>query len=410
MHYLIIGNSIASVGCIEAIRKVDATSSITVVGDEPFACYARPLISYLLEGRTDVQRMVYRNDAFYEANRVTVMTGKQVVSLDAKAKQVVLENGQTIAYDKVLVATGSNPFIPPMKNLENVKHRFTFMKLQDALALDAVITETSRVLILGAGLIGLKCAEGILRKVKSITVVDLANRILPSILDEQGSAMVQKHMEKEGVNFSLGDSVREFANNEALLTSGKVLAFDVLVVAVGVRPNVSLVRDAGGEINRGILIDQSCKTSLEDVYAAGDCTEGWDMVSGQRKILALLPNAYMQGETAGTSMAGREVTFDKAIAMNAIGFFGMHVITAGNYEGEDKVYATEEGYKRLFVMHGRLAGYILIGDTVSRAGIYTSLIRNQTDLGTIDFDLISEEPMLMAFEKPVRQEKLGGRQ
>jgi NAD(P)H-nitrite reductase large subunit len=118
----------------------------------------------------------------------------------------------------------------------------------------------------------------------------------------------------------------------------------------------------------------------------------------------------MQGEVAGRNMAGDETFFDKAMAMNAIGFFGLHVITAGIYEGQEKLFTTETGYKRLFVQDGTLVGYILIGDTINRAGIYTSLIRNKTDLGTLDFDLISEEPLLMAFAKKERAHKLGDAQ
>ncbi|MGE4584308.1 MAG: NAD(P)/FAD-dependent oxidoreductase [Sphaerochaeta sp.] len=409
MHYLIIGNSIASVGCIEAIRKLDTANPITVIGEERYACYARPLISYLLQGKTDEQRMVYRSLSFYAENNVTVRTGVKAIGLDAGKKTVTLSDGSIVTYDKLLVATGSSPFIPPMKNLELVKKYFTFMQLDDAKQLEEAIHKESRVLILGAGLIGLKCAEGLHGRVKSITIVDLAPRILPSVLDEPGSARIQEHLEAEGLHFILSDSVREFTNDEALLSSGRVLGFDVLVVAVGVRPNTHLVKEAGGEVNRGIVVDRSGKTSLDSVYSAGDCTEGYELISGNRKVLALLPNAFLQGETAGRQMAGdREAVFDNAIAMNALSLFGLHVITAGSYEGQDLEIPCQNGYKRLFVKDNHLVGYILMGEAVNRAGIYTSLIRNRTDLDTVDFALISEQPVLMAFAKTVRKQKLGG--
>jgi NAD(P)H-nitrite reductase large subunit len=336
--------------------------------------------------------------------------GKKATKINPSEKQVVLEDGVSYPYDRLLVATGSCPFVPPMKNLEMVKNRFSFMKLDDANELEKAISKDSRVLIIGAGLIGLKCAEGINDRVKSITVVDLAPRVLPSILDEEGSLLIEKHLKKKGITCILGDSVAEFQDNDALLKSGTVVGFDVLVLAVGVRPNISLVKDAGGSTNRAILVDALCKTSLDDIYAAGDCTESIDLVSGERKVLAILPNAYMQGETAGKNMAGEKTSFDKAMAMNAIGFFGLHVITAGSYVGEDTVFRTETGYKRLFIKDGKLVGYILIGDMIDRAGIYTSLVRNKTDLSTIDFELISEQPMLMAFAKKERIQKLGDAQ
>ncbi|MDD3903481.1 MAG: FAD-dependent oxidoreductase [Sphaerochaeta sp.] len=410
MHYVIVGNSIASVGCIESIRKIDQTGTISVIGDEVHPCYSRPLISYLLENKTTEEKMTYRNDAFYEQNNVKLMLGKRVQAINTETKQLSIDDGSLVDYDKLLIATGSCPFIPPMKNLESVKNRFTFMTLDDAKNLEKVLTKESRVLIIGAGLIGLKCAEGIRDRVKTITVVDLASRVLVSILDEAGSSLVEKKLISEGITCILGDSVKEFVNSDALLTSGRVVGFDVLVLAVGVRPNVSLVKEAGGEVNRAILIDETCQTSLADVYAAGDCCESIDCITNERKVLAILPNAYMQGETAGRNMAGEDAFFDKAMAMNAIGFFGLHVITAGIYQGSDKLFTTESGYKRLFVQDGKLVGYILIGDTINRAGIYTSLVRNKTDLATIDFDLISEEPLLMAFAKKERAHKLGDAQ
>ena len=205
---------------------------------------------------------------------------------------------------------------------------------------------------------------------------DLADRILPSVLDQEGAAIVQKHLEQKNISCILSDSVQSFEQNEATLASGKKVPFDVLVVAVGVRPNTNLVSDAGGKVNRGIVIDEKCKTSLCDIYAAGDCVESHDITINENRILALLPNAYIQGETAGINMAGGEKTYDSAIPMNAVGFFGLHVITAGSYGGEETIISDGSQYKKLIVKDGLLKGYIMVGD-VCRAGIYTSLIRNQ---------------------------------
>lgn len=267
--------------------------------------------------------------------------------------------------------------------------------------------KNKRVLIIGAGLIGLKCTEGIFNKAQHITVLDLAPRILSSILDDDGAKLVQHHLESKGIEFKLSCSVKRFEKNTALLENGETLPFDILVLAVGVRPNTSLL-DGIAKIARGIVINGKSETSVSDIYAAGDCTQTLDISSGQHKIMALLPNAYMQGECAGINMAGGNQTFDKAIPMNAIGFFGLHVITAGNYEGE--VYAENEKdrYKRLFYKDNRLNGYILIGN-VEKAGIYTSLIRDRTPLDSIDFALICEKPGLMAFTKEDRIIKLSGK-
>lgn len=407
MNYVIIGNSAAAVGCVEGIRQVDKKGKITIISDEPHHTYSRPLISYLLLGKTDEQRMKYRPDSFYEDNKVTAMLGVKATKIDTAKRVVEVEGAKPVKYDKLLVATGSKPFVPPMEGLDSVKKRFTFMCLDDAKALEEAINEDSRVLIVGAGLIGLKCAEGIKDRVKSIKVVDLADRILPSILDNAGSDIVKQHIENNGIEFYLSDSVAEFDENSARLKSGKQIDFDVLVIAVGVRPNTELVAEAGGKVNRGIATDEFCKTSLKNIYAAGDCTESYDITTGEEKIMALLPNAYMQGETAGIDMAGGKKPYDKAIPMNAIGFFGLHIITAGSYNGEETVIQHGQNYKKLVTNDNLLKGYIMIGD-VARAGIYTSLIREKKSLSSIDFDLIKEKPQLMAFSKRERAKTLGG--
>lgn len=407
--YLIIGNSAAAIGCIEGIRKIDQEGAITLVSSEPYHTYSRPLISYLLCGKADRDKMKYRSDSFYDDNGVFPILGKSAVKIDPEHKQVTLSDGMNLMYDKLLVATGSKPFVPPMKGLADIKKKFSFQSLDDALAIDAAITPESRVLIVGAGLIGLKCAEGIADKVQSVQIVDLADHILPSILDEEGAAMVQHHIEQKNITFYLSDSVSEFREGLALLQSGKELPFDILVIAVGVRPNTELVSEAGGQVNRGIVTNIYTQTTLPDIYAAGDCAESHDITTDSDRVLALLPNAYMQGEAAGINMAsnGKAKAYDIAMPMNAMGMFGLHLITAGNYTGEAEICSEPGCYKKFFVRDGLLNGYILIGD-VRRAGIYTALIRDRTPLASIDFALIKEHPQLMAFQKSDRAKKLAG--
>lgn len=407
--YVIIGNSTAAIGCVEGIRSVDADGEIVLFSSEKHHTYSRPLISYLLEGKTDEERMKYRPDSFYADNRVTAKLGVAVTKIDADEKAVTLYDGETIPYEKLLVATGSTPFIPPMQGLETVEKAFTFMSLDDAKALEGALTPESRVLIIGAGLIGLKCAEGIAERVQSITVVDMADRVLPSILDETGSDIVRAHLEKHGMTFYLNDTVASFDGNHAALKSGAELDFDVLVIAVGVRPATSLVKDAGGEVRRGIVADNTGRTTLPEVFAAGDCAESFDISAGMNRVLALLPNAYMQGHTAGVNMAGGTASFENAIPMNAIGFMGLHIITAGTYDGETYTAKDGENYKILFYKDDLLKGYILIGN-VARAGIYTALIRSRTPLSSIDFDLICEKPQLMAFTSSARRDLLSRKQ
>ncbi|MDE7278845.1 MAG: FAD-dependent oxidoreductase, partial [Oscillospiraceae bacterium] len=305
--------------------------------------------------------------------------------------------------------TGSKPFIPPMEGLDKVSKKFTFMTFDSAKAVKEAVTEGAKVLIVGAGLIGLKAAEALEHYGADMTVIDLADRILPSILDEEASSIMQKHIESRGVKFILGTSVKEFSENSALLNNGDTVEFDMVILAVGVRPNTELIASAGGTVNRGIVTDQKqAVNGLNDIYAAGDCTESLDITTGQQKILALLPNAFMQGEIAGQNMSGKEMYYLNAIPMNAIGFFGLHIITAGSYDGE--AFTETDGvknYKKLVTKDNELKGFILMGD-VKRAGIYTSLIKQHISIDECDFGLLKEKPQMMAFSREHRNEKLAG--
>ena len=404
-RYVIIGNSAAAAGCIEGIRQADRRGSITVISREPHHIYSRPLISYLLSGKTDLERMKYRPDDYYWKYRVNAVLGQEAVKIDAGQQFVLLQNGQGVPYDELLVATGSRPLMPEIAGLETVRQVFTFQTLDDALALQQALTPESRVLIIGAGLIGLKCAEGIFGKAAEISVVDLSERVLSSILNTEGSERVQRHLEQQGISFFLADQVERLDGGTAFLKSGKTAAFDILVVAAGVRPNVSLVAEAGGDVRRGIVVDRQGKTSLPHLYAAGDCVESVDVTTGQSRVMALLPNAYLQGEAAGLSMAGKEKKAPVLLPMNAMGLFGLHLITAGSYVGQAVTVENGENYHQLFFRDGVLKGYLLIGD-VRRAGIYTSLIREETPLEEIDFEQMKNRPQLIALSAQKRQQAL----
>ena len=407
MRYVIIGGSAAAIGCIEGIRSVDKTGEIILITRETEWNYSRPLISYLLEGKTTRDKMWCRPDSFFTRNGVTVKAGVLATTLDAGDRTVRLSTGERLAYDRLLVATGSRPFVPPIPGLETVERTFCFQTLSDASALAEALRPESRVLILGAGLTGVKCAEGIRGLCAQIAIADLAPRVLPAVLDDTAAAMVQARMEEKGVRFYLNDSAAAFRGNTARLQSGTELEFDVLVTAVGVRPNTQLVADAGGAVDRGILVDGRCATTLPDVYAAGDCAQGYDAVSGEKRMLPLWPNAMLQGETAGINMAGGRADYTQGIALNASGVFGLHMVTAGSYEGESFTVQRDGSYKRLVTADGVLKGVIMVGD-VSRAGIYTDLIRKKKPLSEIDFDLIRESPQLMAFSQKDRRVQLGG--
>ncbi|MBQ1503857.1 MAG: NAD(P)/FAD-dependent oxidoreductase [Oscillospiraceae bacterium] len=406
-QYVIIGNGIAAAGCIEGIRSVDPEGEITVVSGENRAAYYRPLISYYLEGKSDPRRMSFGGEDFYARNRVRVLYGRTAQKIDPEKRELELDDQTHIPYTALCVAAGSSPFVPPFEGLDTVEKKYPFMTLDDAIALKAALSPESRVLIVGAGLIGLKCAEGIAACTSHITVCDLADRVLSSILDSECALLMQRQLEAHGVTFYLSDSAVCFEKNTAHMKSGAEIPFDILVLAVGVRANTALVRKVGGQVNRGILVDEKMQTSIEDVYAAGDCSEGYDLSIGQKRVLAILPNASMGGYTAGVNMAGGYAAFDNAIPMNSIGFFGLHAMTAGSYEGELYEEKTETSIKRLYTKDGLLKGFMLIG-CEERAGIYTSMIREKTPLDSVNFDLMKKKASTIAFSAEIRRKKFGG--
>jgi NAD(P)H-nitrite reductase large subunit len=377
-----------------------------VISKEAHPAYFRPLISYYLEGRSKEDNIYCRPEDFYQDHHVETVLG-EAVAIDANNKIVALNSGEMIPYDKLCICSGSSPFVPPMAGLDSVDKKFTFLTIDDAFSIEQAVDKSSRVLIVGAGLIGLKCAEGLRDRVKQVTVCDLAPRVLSSILDDECASIVQKHLESCGIRFTLSNTAERFEGNAAYMKDGSVIEFDALVLALGVRANIGFFRDAGGECNRAILVNNRMETSVEGIYAAGDCAEGMDASSGQQRVLAIWPNAYMQGYTAGQNMAGSHAAFDKAIPMNSIGFFGLHAMTAGSYEGDMYEEKTETSIKRLFTKDDLLKGFILIG-CKERAGIYTSMIREKTPVSSVNFELLKKTASTTAFSPDIRRKKFGG--
>ncbi len=406
-RYVIVGNGAAAANCLEGIRSLDGEGEVTLVSEERHEVYCRPLISYFLQGKTDPERMRYRDADFYSRLGCRVLYGRRALRIRSGSRELELDDGTVLPYDALCLAAGSSPFVPPMEGLETVPRRFSFLTLDDALALQAALEAKARVLIIGAGLIGLKCAEGLCARVAELTVCDLADRVLSSILDGPCAALMQERLEEQGIRFLLGDSVLRFEGGTARMKSGVSVDFDLLVLAVGVRPNAGLLRDCGGEVGRGAVVNEKMETSVPGVWAAGDCAEGEDISSGQKRVLAILPNAAMQGRTAGINMAGGSAVFDKGIPMNAIGFFGLHAMTAGSYEGELYEEKTPHSIKRLYTQDDRLKGFILIG-CEERAGIYTSLIRERTPLSSLNFELMKKAATTAAFSRESRGKKFGG--
>ena len=416
MKYIIVGASAAGLAAAQTIRQTDKNGEITVLTKENYYPYSRPSISYLLKGTVEEKRMFLKKPQFYADSKINVITGTQVTEIN-REKKTVKAGRKEYSYDKLCIATGSKPFVPPVENADGCRNVFTFLDLASAKALKKAVNKNTKAVVIGAGLIGMKAAEGLSKICSSVDVAELSPRVLPSILDEKSAMFVKKYLEKHGISFHLQDTVVK-ANvkggsvRSVLLKSGKTLDCDVLVIAVGVRPETALAEKAGLEVNRGIIVDQqTMQTSDKDIYAAGDCTVSVDMLDGSNKIIALWPNAVYQGMAAGSNMAGGDHRMGGAYSVNAIDFYGLRICTCGliNASGEqysDKVKTSASAYKRLIFEGSRLVGFVLINSS-ENAGIYTDLIENRVDLNTLEGDIM-DTPSLFLFDKETRTQKLTG--
>lgn len=416
MKYVIIGASAAGLAAAEAVRKYDAQGTVTVLTEEEYMPYSRPSISYYLKGKVKESNMTLRRPAFYKEKKIDVVTSSKVTAIDTE-KKIVKAGRKNYPYDKLCLCTGSKPFVPAMDNVEGKANALTFLDLKATKAVKTLANDTTRAVVIGAGLIGMKAAEGLVKICKSVDVVELAPRVLPSILDAKSAKQVKKHLENNGIRFHLENTVVKASSKGKQITAvtlkdGKKLPCDLLILAVGVRPQTELAEKTGLEVNRGIITDiQTMQTSNPDIYAAGDCCVSTDMLDGSKKIIALWPNAVQQGNVAGAQMAGADVTVGGTYSVNAIDFFGLRICTCGliNAQGEqysDKIRQDGDVYKRLVFEGDKLVGYVLINSSVN-AGMYTNLISNKISLDTIQGDIM-DNPSIFMFDKDTRITKLRG--
>lgn len=421
MRYVIIGNSASAIGAIEAIRQYDQDNPITLIADEPHPTYSRPLITYLLGGLVSEERMLYRPPDFYQRYEIEPMLGVRVVQVEPQERKLTLASGVNISYDRLLIATGGVPFVPsvPGDDLEGI---FTFTRWEDARRVRYFIESygVRQAIVVGGGFIGLKTTEGLLARGVKVTIVELADRILSASFDRTASRLAEAILRREGVEVRTGTTVQEIIGragrvDHVILRDGERLECDMLIFAIGVRPNTMLVpREAGIAINRGILVDEHMRTTAPDVYAAGDVVEALDMLLGVRRTIAIWPLAYRQGYVAGCNMAGTEREYEGGFPMNSTEVCGVPAISVGitnpqedRYEILEKYIQEEMRYKKLVLRNDRLVGAILVGD-IDRAGIYTGLIRDRANVGPFKDDLLSDNFGLISLPRDYRKHLVMG--
>jgi NADPH-dependent 2,4-dienoyl-CoA reductase/sulfur reductase-like enzyme len=402
MNYVIIGNSVAAVGAIRGIRSFDPEGNITVVSREKYPAYGRPLISYLLGGLITEKRMNYLPEDFYEKNRINLLLGTEVTGIDTEKKTVKIGK-ESLPFDRLLVATGGDPFVPPMEGLSGKENVFTFTTWDDAAKLKGIASDIGHAVVVGGGLIGLKAAEGLHLLGKKVTIIELADRILSAAFDRYAGRIVAKKMKANGIEVVTEETVVRVEGEGAridgvTLKSGDFIPCDTVIVAIGVRPACTFLKGSGVEVNRGVVVDDRMETSISGIYAAGDVAEARDFFSGQKNPMPIWPDAYIQGDVAGVSMAGGEKGYGGGLAMNSIEFFKVSTISMGvTNPPEDAgyeilTYQDPENYRyrKVVLQEGRVAGAVFVGD-VDRAGIFAGLIRERIEVEPFREHLLSPE-------------------
>ena len=403
--YVLIGGSIATEGAIEGILSVTKNADITVICGEKRPLYSRPLISYVLEKKTLDEGLYFRGKDYYEKRGVKAVYA--VADKIDPEKKVVCAEGKEYPYDELLVATGSKPFVPPIKGLEGVREKHTFYTMDDMTGLRASLEKGGKVLIVGAGLIGMKCAEGVKEHTDEIVIADMAPRPLPAATTPEAGAIVQERLSKI-IDFRLNAALDRFEGNKAIFASGEEVSFDILVLALGVRPQVALLKEIGAEVNRGVIVNERMQTNLPHVYAAGDLVESYEAVSGGKRLLQLFPSAYLGGKIAGRNMAGEETAFTTDVPMNATKLFGIRITSAGLFVGEKTEVTVGDDYRAIYTDGERITGFILIGDS-THAGILTDFIRKKRLIAGIDVKKLLTDRDLSVYPAEERRAALGGK-
>jgi len=424
IRYLIIGNSVAAVNCVEAIRGIDERNDVTIVSDEEPFNYSRPLLSYYLGGRIAEERLPFVNKDFYERHRVNLILGKRAQGLDVSKKEVALDDNTLLSYDRCLISVGGVPVVPPIEGFqEDIEGIFTFLKLNEAKILTEYIErgEIKEVVVLGGGLIGLKVVEGLVERGLKPTVIELMDRILANTFDKEASSIIEERLAQWGCKVIKEDTIQAIETKEGriakiFLRGGKELAASLLIVAVGVRPNLELVKATPIRVDRGILVDKFMETNVGDVYAAGDCTQGTDLLNKTNAVIAIWPVAARQGRVAGLNMCGMKTEYPGLFAMNSVQIIDIPTISFGmtnppKEEGYDvlKTLDKRKGvYKKIVLRDSRVVGVILV-NCIERAGVYGMLIKEEIDVEGFKDQLLSDDFGLLVLPKGFRKHLVEGR-
>lgn len=399
MRYLIIGNSAAGLNGAEAVRLRDRKSQVTIVSAENYPAYSRCLIPYFMEGKVSEEDMLYRPKDYYEANGFEVMLGRRVVSVQPAEKSAALDNGEKLSYDKLLIATGGSPEIPNTPGMDK-DGVFGFRTTMDLQGIVRVAKTADAAVVLGGGCVGLMAACGLHSMGLKVTVVIRSPHLLSQVADAEAGEIFRRRFEENGVSVVTGSDVVEVLGDPkvegARLEDGREVRCQIIVVGKGVSSNIDLVKDTDIRTHWGILVDDELRTSVPDIYAAGDVAETMDVVTGSQTVNAIWPAAAEQGRIAGANMAGEHQRYAGSMRMNSAEFFGLPLISTGlvkprtpeDYEIHTRHLAAKNVFRKVVLRDNVVVGAVLVGE-IENAGVYAALMRKKVDVSSVKDRLLN---------------------
>ena len=418
-NYVIIGGSAAGVAAAETLRKRDKKSTITIISDEKLALYSRCLLTYLIAGSIDEPKLIFKDKNFYKQNNIKTYLNKRAISIDTKKKNVSLDDGTKISYDKFLIATGATAKSVNVPGVDK-KGVFTVRKIDDARAIIKMLDRVKKVVVLGGGLIGLRDAYALRQKQKEVTVVVKSPQILSQMVDADAAGILASVLEKNGVRIMTGLAAKEILGKESvegiLLDNGEKMQCQLVIIGKGVKPNTELASSCGVKVGDGIAVDKFLRTSDKNIFAAGDVAETYDIARGTERINALWPCAVEQGEIAALNMLGKETAYDGSLSMNSVDFFGLGCISMGITKPKEEGYEIiskkgENSYKKFVLKENRIVGMVLAGD-IRPAGTVSALIKKGIDVSSIkdmllddSFDYAKIMPLVKKFSDKFKEEE-----
>jgi len=421
--YLIIGNSASGLAAARSIREEDKKGRILVLTEEKYKNYSKPLITYYLAGKVSLDNINFKHENFYSDNDIELLTETRVEAIDPDNSEVVTGSGEKIQYKKLLIAAGGKPVIPRMmagtrpgkespdnsfmdsSNYKSVEGVFTLTTLEDSIKIKNYIEKNkiNSATILGGGLIGLKSAEAFLEIGININIIELADRVLSATFDSEASSIIENAIQSKGSRIYKNNTIDKiFIDNKKIsgyrLRDGKENECRLLIMAIGVSPDLSFINKDILKAGRGIIVDERMRTTVENIYASGDIIEGKDMLLEENRNIAIWPLAVRQGDIAGKNMAGRETIYDGGFFMNSVEILGIPSISMGitNPVAGDSIEIIKEFrpdqdlYKKIAIKDNKVIGIIMIGN-IERAGIYCGLIRNRIDLSGVRANIFRED-------------------